>query len=62
MNKKRGEETNYLYFLGGFTEGEGSNSWSISISKNFKYGVNIQPVFNVSQHNPKKLGIRNNSN
>ena len=40
----------YLYFLGGFVEGEGSNSVSISINKNFKYGINIQPVFNVSQH------------
>ena len=40
----------YLYFLGGFVEGEGSNSVSISVSKNFKYGINIQPVFNVSQH------------
>ena len=40
----------YLYFLGGFVEGEGSNSVSISINKDFKYGVNIQPVFNVSQH------------
>jgi len=41
---------NYLYFLGGFVEGEGSNSVSISVNKNFKYGVNLQPVFNVSQH------------
>lgn len=40
----------YLYFLGGFVEGEGSNSVSISVHKNFKYGINIQPVFNVSQH------------
>ena len=40
----------YLYFLGGFVEGEGSNSVSISINKNFKYGINIQPVFNVTQH------------
>jgi hypothetical protein len=40
----------YLYFLGGFVEGEGSNSISVSINKNFKYGINIQPVFNVSQH------------
>ena len=39
---------NYLFFLGGFVEGEGSNSISISVSKNFKYGINIQPVFNVS--------------
>ena len=41
---------NYLFFLGGFVEGEGSNSVSISVSKTFKYGINIQPVFNVSQH------------
>ena len=32
---------NYLYFLGGFVEGEGSNSVSISVSKTFKYGINI---------------------
>ena len=41
---------NYLFFLGGFVEGEGSNSVSISVSKTFKYGINIQPIFNVSQH------------
>lgn len=41
---------NYLYFLGGFVEGEGSNSVSVTVGKNFKYGVNLQPVFNVSQH------------
>jgi hypothetical protein len=41
---------NYLFFLGGFVEGEGSNSVSISVSRSFKYGINIQPVFNVSQH------------
>lgn len=44
------KNTSYLYFLGGFVEGEGSNSVSISINKNFKFGINIQPVFNVSQH------------
>lgn len=44
------KNTSYLYFLGGFVEGEGSNSVSISIGKEFKYGINIQPVFNVSQH------------
>jgi hypothetical protein len=41
---------NYLFFLGGFVEGEGSNSVSISVGRSFKYGINIQPVFNVSQH------------
>jgi len=44
------KNSNYLYFLGGFVEGEGSNSVSISVNKNFKYGINLQPVFNVSQH------------
>jgi len=34
--------SNYLYFLGGFVEGEGSNSVSISVGRNFKYGVNLQ--------------------
>ena len=44
------KDPSYLYFLGGFVEGEGSNSVSVTIHKNFKYGVNIQPVFNISQH------------
>lgn len=42
--------TNYLYFLGGFVEGEGSNSISIVVNKDSKYGITLQPVFNVSQH------------
>lgn len=41
---------NYLYFLGGFVEGEGSISVSVTIHKDFKFGVNIQPIFNVTQH------------
>jgi len=41
---------NYLYFLGGFVEGEGSNSVAVSVGKAFKFGVNLQPIFNVSQH------------
>ena len=45
------KNSSYLYFLGGFVEGgEGSNSVSITIHKDFKYGINIKPVFNVSQH------------
>nr|YP_009649327.1 LAGLIDADG type 1 homing endonuclease [Rhizopogon vinicolor]QDA23242.1 LAGLIDADG type 1 homing endonuclease [Rhizopogon vinicolor] len=52
LNKKNQniKKPNYLYFLGGFVEGEGSNSISISVGIKFKYGVNLQPVFNVSQH------------
>lgn len=50
MLEKNIYNTNFLYFLGGFVEGEGSMSVSISIHKDFKYGVNIQPVFNVTQH------------
>src|ERR1700730_3470653 len=50
LNINNIKNPNYLYFLGGFVEGEGSNSVSISVNKNFKYGVNLQPVFNVSQH------------
>lgn len=49
-NNNNIKNPNYLYFLGGFVEGEGSNSVSISVNKNFKFGVNLQPVFNVSQH------------
>jgi LAGLIDADG endonuclease len=47
INKNNIKNPNYLYFLGGFVEGEGSNSVSISVNKNFKYG---EPTFNVSQH------------
>ena len=42
--------SNYIYFLAGFVEGEGSISLSVTIHKDFKYGVNIVPVFNVTQH------------
>ena len=42
------KNSSYLYFLGGFVEGEGSNSVSVTVNKSFKYGINIQPVFNVS--------------
>jgi hypothetical protein len=44
------KNTNYIHFLGGFVEGEGSMSVSVTIHKDFKYGVNIQPIFNVTQH------------
>ena len=58
MLKKDIKNVNYLYFLGGFVEGEGSMSVSVTIHKDFKYGVNIQPVFNVTQHK-KGLEILN---
>src|SRR5579885_576959 len=58
MLKRNIKDVNYLYFLGGFVEGEGSMSVSITIHKDFKYGVNIQPVFNVTQHK-KGLEILN---
>ncbi len=48
MLKRDIKNINYLYFLAGFVEG--SMSVSITIHKDFKYGVNIQPVFNVTQH------------
>lgn len=41
---------NYLFWLGGFFEGEGSASVSIVVNSSFKHGVQLQPVFNVSQH------------
>lgn len=50
MLKRNIKNKNYLYFLGGFVEGEGSISVSVTIHKDFKYGVNIQPIFNVTQH------------
>jgi hypothetical protein len=50
MTQRDIKNVNYLYFLGGFVEGEGSMSLSITKHKDLKYGVNIQPVFNVTQH------------
>jgi hypothetical protein len=50
MLKRYIKNINYLYFLGGFVEGEGSISVSVTIHKDFKYGVNIQPIFNITQH------------
>ena len=44
------KDTNYLYWLGGFIEGEGSNTVTINVSENFKYGVDVKPEFNVAQH------------
>jgi hypothetical protein len=49
---------NYLYFLGGFIEGEGSNTVTINVANNFKFGVDIKPEFNVSQH-VNGIGILN---
>jgi len=50
INLRDINNTNYLYFLGGFVEGEGSNTVSITVNKNFKYGISIKPEFNVTQH------------
>lgn len=50
MLKRDIKDINYLHFLAGFVEGEGSMSVSVSVNEGFKYGINIQPVFNVTQH------------
>jgi len=50
INLRDIKNTNYLYYLGGFVEGEGSNTVSITVNKNFKYGISIKPEFNVTQH------------
>ena len=50
MIKRNIKDINYLHFLAGFVEGEGSMSVSVSVNHKFKYGINIQPVFNVTQH------------
>ena len=42
--------SNYLYWLGGFVEGEGYASISVVANKTFKFGIQLQPVFNVTQH------------
>lgn len=41
---------NRLYFLAGFIEGEGSFSISIKKNTNAKFGVELDPVFNITQH------------
>jgi len=38
------------YFLGGFAEGEGSFSASVKVHSDFRFGVNVQPEFGVTQH------------
>lgn len=38
------------YFLGGFAEGEGSVSASVKVNSDFRFGVNVQPEFGVTQH------------
>lgn len=60
VNKAIRDITNpyYLFWLGGFVEGEGSNTVTINVSENFKYGVDIKPEFNVSQH-VNGIGILN---
>ena len=41
---------NTLFWLGGFVEGEGSNGVSVAVNRSFKYGINLQPMFSVTQH------------
>lgn len=50
MLQRNIKDINYLQFLAGFVEGEGSMSLAVSVNKKFKYGINIQPIFNVTQH------------
>ena len=38
------------FFLGGFAEGEGSVSASVKVHSDFRFGVNVQPEFGVTQH------------
>lgn len=42
--------TNYLYWLGGFVEGEGCTSISVIASASAPFGILLQPIFNVTQH------------
>lgn len=39
-----------LYFLAGFIEGEGSISISAKKNKNAMFGIELDPVFNITQH------------
>lgn len=44
------ENKNYRYWLGGFIEGEGSLTLSITKNNKLSLGFAIQPEFNVAQH------------
>ena len=43
-------DENKSYFLAGFIEGEGSISISCKKNTNAKFGVELDPVFNITQH------------
>lgn len=38
------------YFLGGFIEGEGSFSVSVKRNDNLRFGIELDPLFNITQH------------
>ena len=43
-------DSNYLFWLGGFVEGEGSLSVAIIVGQSYKFGIHLQPSFTVTQH------------
>lgn len=43
-------DSNYKFWLGGFVEGEGSLTISITKNDKVKFGLVLQPEFNVAQH------------
>lgn len=43
------KQDNYKYWLGGFIEGEGSLTVSISLNNRVTFGLVLQPEFNVTQ-------------
>jgi len=50
LDNKDITNTSYLFWLGGFVEGEGSLSVSIILNFKYEFGVHLQPIFNVTQH------------
>jgi len=50
LENKKINNPDYLFWLGGFVEGEGSLSVSIILNLKYEFGVHLQPVFNVTQH------------
>lgn len=40
----------FLFWLGGFVEGEGCVSISVNVNPSFPFGIQLQPIFNVTQH------------
>jgi hypothetical protein len=50
LNNSASDPEALNYWRGGFVEGEGSVCASVKVHKDLKYGEDVQPEFNVTQH------------